>query len=153
MKLEGSYIFSSSKEQVWRALNDPEVLARSIPGVKRLEPEGEDRYRVVIEISIGPVRGAFEGQLEVRHRRDPEELTLYVECQGGPGGVQAEGRLQLTEEEDGITTLTYTGVAKITGTLAAMGSRLLQGVVRTLSKQFFANLEREAKALEAQGEV
>ena len=37
MKLAGSYQINLSKEEVWKALNDPEILKKSIPGCEEFK--------------------------------------------------------------------------------------------------------------------
>ena len=41
MKISGEYIIPASREQIWDALRDPDVLAKTIPGaveVKQTSP-------------------------------------------------------------------------------------------------------------------
>ena len=45
MKVTGSAILHASRESVWAALNDPAVLARTIPGCEQLEETvGQQRF-------------------------------------------------------------------------------------------------------------
>ena len=134
-----------SRDRAWELLNDPQVLARVTPGVKKLEPDGPDQFKAKLELAVGPVRGSFEGRVEVRDKREPDELTLYVEGRGRAGEIRAEGRINLAQG-DGATTVHYEGDVQIAGTLAAVGSRLFSGVARKLATLFFENLEQEGVA-------
>ena len=148
MKVEGSHTIRAPREKVWRMLQDPDVLAKTTPGVKSMEREGEDRYRATLELGVGPVRGTFEGHVEITDKREPEAMTLAVEGQGGPGGVKAEGRLRLQEEGDS-TVVHYEGEPQISGRLAAVGGRLVGGVAKKLAGQFFERLDKEAQSYPA----
>ena len=142
MQLSGTYRLALSRLRVWQLLNDPQVLARATPGVKTLVPDGEDRFKAELELGLGPVRGVFAGQVEVRDKQEPSDLTLRVEGNGSVGGIRAEGKLRL--EEAGQETLVhYRGNALVAGTLASFGSRLFSGVARKLAAEFFENLQRE----------
>ncbi len=44
MNLDGSAVLHGSPDDVWRALTDPAVLARTIPGCESLEQVGVDEY-------------------------------------------------------------------------------------------------------------
>jgi carbon monoxide dehydrogenase subunit G len=142
MKVDGSHLIAAPRERVWQLLNDPEVLARCIPGIDRLTPDGEDSYRATLKIGIGPVRGRFEGQLTISEKHEPEAMTLDVSGRGGPGGVRARGEIALDEQGEG-TRVRYEGVPQLSGRLAAVGARLLSGVAKRLAGEFFENLERE----------
>ena len=45
MKITGEHAFVSSRERVWAALEDPQMLANALPGVKRLDVTGPGRVR------------------------------------------------------------------------------------------------------------
>lgn len=143
MKIEGRHEITAPRERVWQLLNDPEVLARCTPGVTSMVPDGEDRYRASLKLGIGPVRGTFEGHLEMSDRREPEAMVLDVAGSGGPGGVRARGEITLEDRGD-TTVIHYLGEPQLTGRLAAVGARLLSGVAKKMAAQFFERLEREA---------
>ena len=145
MRIAGTHTLPMSRERAWRLLNDPEVLARITPGVKKLEPEGPDRFKAEFELAVGPVRGSFEGHVEVRDKQVPSELTLYVEGQGRTGDIVAKGRIKLAEDH-GKTLVDYEGDAQIAGILAAVGSRLFSVVARRLATLFFQKLEEEGSS-------
>jgi len=145
MQIAGTYTLQISRDRAWQLLNDPEVLARVTPGVKELEPDGPDRFKAKLELAVGPVRGSFEGHVEMRDKQEPSELTLHVEGQGKAGGMVATGRIKLAEG-DGETPVDYTGDVQISGRLAAVGSRLFSGVARRLATLFFQKLEEEGSS-------
>ncbi|HXF83057.1 MAG TPA: carbon monoxide dehydrogenase subunit G [bacterium] len=142
MKVEGSYTFAAPRERVWTLLNDPAVLARATPGVKRLEPQGPDTYKATIEVAVGPVKGAYDGTVSITDKAPPERLTLRVEGGGRPGTIRATGELRL-EEQDGQTVVHYVGDAQVTGIVASVGHRLMGGVARQMAGEFFKGIERE----------
>lgn len=142
MKVEGTYTLPAPRDTVWALLNDPAVLARATPGIKRLDPEGGDRYRATIELGVGPVKGAYDGKVSITDKVPPERLTLRIEGGGKPGTIRATGELRL-EERDGTTVVNYTGDAQITGLIASVGHRLIGGVAKQMAGEFFKALERE----------
>ena len=60
------------------------------------------------------------------------------------GAVRAEGRLRLEADGENATTVHYQGDVQVTGTLAAVGSRLVASVAKMQATQFFEQLERES---------
>ncbi len=145
MKVEGTYTLPAPRQRVWELLNDPAVLARATPGIKQLDPLGDDTYRATIEVGIGPVKGAYDGKVTIADRVPLERLTLKVEGSGRPGTITATGELQLAEQ-NGQTVVTYSGDAQVTGLIASVGHRLIGGVAKQMAGEFFKALERELRA-------
>lgn len=143
MKLEGTYTLAATRDRVWNALNDPDVLARCVPGCRELEPLGGDVFKATLEVGVGPVKGTFQGKIQIAQRVAPERITLKVEGGGAPGTIRAEGVLNLSEQ-DGKTAVSYAGDAQVTGLIASVGHRMIGGVARMLTEQFFKALEQEA---------
>ena len=142
MKVEGEHTVAAPRERVWTLLNDPGVLQRATPGVKELQPLGDDTYRAVIELAVGPVRGTFEGKITITEKVPPERVTMIVEGSGRPGTLKARGDLQLVAQ-NGSTLVRYTGDAQVTGVLMSVGHRLFGGVAKEMAGKFFSALARE----------
>ena len=144
MHLEGTHTFAASPERLWQLLNDPEVLARTTPGLKSLTPEeaGQDCYRAEFQIKLGPVNGGFTGRLAVKDKDAPRGYRLEIEVDGRVGSARAEGVFEI-RPGDGGAVVAFTGDARLTGVLARMGGRVLTGVARQFTKQFFQSLAQE----------
>lgn len=104
--------------------------------------EGEDRYRAVLQVGVGPVRSKFSSTIQVKNKKPPESLTLEVEAQSPTGTVRASGDVELANEGD-VTLVSYSGEAKLMGPLAGLGGRVLQGVAKQQAGKFFKALEQE----------
>lgn len=142
MQFAGSHTFSAPRQILWDLLNDPEVLARITPGVDTLEQTGPDQYRAVLHIKMGPINSPFNGALQVVDSKEPESYRLLIDVDGKIGQIRAEGRVRLADQGD-ETTVAVEGGSQLTGRLASMGQRLLSGVARMFTNQFFKALERE----------
>ena len=127
---------------MWDLLNDPEVLARITPGVDTLEQTGPGQYQAVLHIKMGPINSTFNGALQVVDSREPESYRLLIDVDGKIGQIAAEGHVRLAENHE-TTTVEVEGGSQLTGRLASMGQRLLSGVARMFTNQFFKALERE----------
>ncbi len=143
MQLDGTHILKASRDKVWELLMDPDVLANATPGVKTLELTGEDKYNALLEVKMGPVSGSFRGKMEVIDKVEPESFVLKMRVNGKIGNVSAEGKLNFAEIAVGQTEVSFSGAAKLTGTLARTGQRVLSGVAKTMTNQFFQSLEEE----------
>ncbi len=145
MKIVGNYTFAASREEVWAALNDPEVLARTIPGCQRLEQVGENEYESTLKIGLQAVRGVYSGRVKIDNLRPPEYYEIYVDGKGSNGFLKGSGSIQL-REENGHTILDYGGEAHVGGTIASVGQRLLDGAAKTLISQSLKALATQIEA-------
>lgn len=146
MHLDGTHILNASVQQVWDLLQDPEVLAKITPGVKTLESTGEDTYKAISEVKLGPVSGAFSGNMEVLDKVPPESFSLHIKQKSKIGNVDAKGSILLKSMNGNKTEVVFSGDAKLSGTLARTGQRVIGGVAKTMTNQFFQALEEEINA-------
>ena len=135
MRLEGTYLFAAPREAVWEALMDPAVLAGALPGGEQLEQTGENQYRAVMNVKVGPVQGRFEGKILLEDIVPPQSYLMKVDGQGAPGFVAGEGRLALEEGDGGGTTLRYAGDVTVGGRIAGVGQRLIESTARSITRQ------------------
>ncbi len=146
MKLDGEYVFNGPREEVWKLVRDPDVLASALPGTQSLEKVSENEYEGDINIRMGPVAGVFSGRLVVSNEQPPENCTLSVEGQGKPGFIKGTGDVNLTDQGDGTTLMAYEGELQIGGRLASVGQRMLDTASKSMIRQ---GLETLNEALEA----
>ncbi len=143
MKITGEYHIAAPVSEVWRKILDPRVLERITPGIKALKEKGPDRYEALSEVKLGPVRGSFAGDFFIKDREEGKKCTVVLDQKSKLGNALAEIEMELVPISEGETSIRYRGQARISGMLARMGQRVLGGVVKTLSKQFFEALEKE----------
>ncbi len=144
MKISGTYTLPLSQERAYAVMQDPEVLARAIPGCEGLEKTGPDEYRMKMKMALASLSGAFEGKVRITEQTPPNSFRLVVEGTGRIGFVKGDGLLKLTPVEGGGTEVAYEGDAQVGGTIAAVGQRLIDGTAKTMIKKFFDKLAAEA---------
>ncbi len=153
MNLKGNQTYNASAQEIWDILMDVDKLAKITPGVSKLVSIGEDQYNAISEIKIGPVKGAFQGDLFLEEKIEPASFTLRVKQQSKIGNADATVAINLNEASANETELSFDGKAKLSGTLARTGQRVLGGVANTLTKQFFKALGEEIDANKSSNEV
>jgi uncharacterized protein len=142
MRIQGSYRFTTDRQAIWKALNDPQTLAATLPGVKRLEVVGPDEYAVSADVGVGSVKGVYDGSFALTDKKDFESCVLHGSGRGGPGGVQVEVEAHLADHDGGGTLLTYTADATITGPIAGVGQRMISAASKRMAEQFFSAIDR-----------
>ena len=144
MKISGTYTLPLTQERAYAVMQDPEVLARAIPGCESLEKIGPDEYRMKMKMALASLSGAFEGKVRITEQTPPNSFRLVVEGTGRIGFVKGDGLLKLSPAEAGGTEVAYEGDAQVGGTIAAVGQRLIDGTAKTMIKKFFDKLAAEA---------
>ena len=155
MKLDigGEEAFALADEVLWRALNDPAVLKRCIPGCTDMIATGDDRFRLILALKVASVGGSFEGEIGLSEKVPPTQCRVSVSGAGSLGHGEGSATFSLSPGADGATTMRYAGEGEIGGLVAGVGQRILKGVSRHLIGQFFAAFRREVAAMAAQAEA
>lgn len=138
MELTGTYFLPCEPQQVWEALNDPEMLKSALKGCEKLEKTSKTDFTGTVSTRIGPVSARFNGKMNQTEVDPPHSCVMNFEGQGGIAG-HAKGSAKVTlVAEDGGTRLSYVADTKIGGKLAQMGARLVEGAAKTVADDFFA---------------
>lgn len=142
MEVKGEYLIGSSRERVWAALVDPEVLKVCIPGCESIEQISDDEFAAKVTAAIGPVKAKFNTSLKLENVRAPESYTLVGSSKGGAAGFgRGSADVMLAETDEG-TLLSYAAEFKVGGKLAQVGSRLVLGATKKTADDFFGSFSR-----------
>lgn len=142
----GEYRIRAGREQVWKALNDAEILGRCIPGCESIVAVDENRFVAAVTSKVGPVTARFRGEITLSELDPPRSYVLTGSGQGGAAGfARGQARVHLDAQGD-ETLLKYELGANIGGKLAQVGSRLVDGAARKLADDFFASFKAVMEA-------
>jgi len=139
VKISGSTVLEVPPERAYQMMQDPEVLARAMPGCESLERIGPDEYRMKMKMALPSVSGAFDGKVRITDQKPPSSFRLIVEGSGKIGFMKGEGLLKLAAAPSG-TDVSYEGDVQVGGTIAAVGQRLIDATAKMLIKKFFEKL-------------
>ena len=145
MKLDigGDEKFDVPIERLWAALNDPAVLTRCIPGCREMIPNGEDAYRVILDLKVASVGGSFAGAIALTEKVEPNSCRITISGSGTLGEGTGNAIFTLAPEGDGTTLMHYGGEGEVGGLVAGVGQRILKGVAKHLVKRFFNTLKAD----------
>jgi len=138
MEQTGEYRIEAPAAKVWQALNDPEVLARSIDGCQSMERTGDNAFKAKVRARVGPVSAVFDADVTLSDIDPPRAYTLNGQVKGGPAGF-GKGTARVELVEDGAATLLrYKVEGSVGGKLAQIGQRLIDAAARKTADDFFA---------------
>ena len=141
LEVTGEQTLRLGRAALWRMLNDPEVLAKSIPGCNAVRRIDDDHYEMGLKIQVASVSGEYKGSVAITDKREPEHYVLSVEGQGSIGFMKGSAAFELEPKGEGETLLRYAGSAELGGVVAGVGQRVLSGVAKFLVGRFFKALE------------
>ena len=137
MKLSGSYQINLEKQKVWEALNDPEILKKTIPGCEKFKKNSDTEFSATATNKIGPFNASFTGNIELKDLNPPHSYKISGSGNSPVGFASGEAEVKL-ENENGGTKLIYTVEANVGGKIAQVGSRLIDMTAKKMADTFFS---------------
>ncbi|MEM6932397.1 MAG: carbon monoxide dehydrogenase subunit G [Pseudomonadota bacterium] len=152
MEMSGERQINATRDAVWTALNDPEILMACIPGCQEMNREGDTGFSATVKQKVGPVSATFKGAVELSNIVPGESYTISGEGKGGAAGFAKGGADVALADHEGGTLLSYTAEAKVGGKIAQLGGRLIDGFAKKMADQFFDKFQETVGAPEEPAE-
>ena len=143
MKIAGTVALPFPIEQAYDLMQNPEMLAKAIPGCEALELTGDNEYSMKMKVILASLSGAFDGKVRLTEPNRPGSFRMVVEGSGKIGFLKGDGILRLTATEKG-TEVAYEGEAQIGGKMASVGNRMIDMTARMMIKRFFKKLSAQS---------
>jgi 2-furoyl-CoA dehydrogenase large subunit len=141
---QGSTTMRASAAAIWAILLDPEHLKTIVSGCKRLERIGENQYRGAVEMGVGLIKGLFTADVRLFDLDAPRSLRLEGGASGSLGASRGEAAIRLVPEGEG-TRVDYRYGVDLSGKVAAVGGRMIEGATRVIIGEVFKRLARRAE--------
>jgi carbon monoxide dehydrogenase subunit G len=150
LHFEGTQQIKASQEKVWQFVLDPNKVAECAPGFKSMEILADDHFKPTIAVGIGAVKATFT--LDVKLEDVTPQTHAAMRGRGNAAGsaVDMKAAMSLTPVSADETTMAWTADVNVSGTIASVGARLMEGTANKLTAQFFDCFRQK---LEASAEV
>jgi uncharacterized protein len=144
MKLEfsGSPEITAPKERVWERLMDPHFLARSAPGVESVEVIDPTHFKVISGFGAGSFKVRFTMGVELFDIVPGRSARMRMQAQAPGSAVDVLSSIEIRKAGPSTVQLNWSATSEITGTVAGLGARLMEGAARRLTEQFWADFAR-----------
>jgi carbon monoxide dehydrogenase subunit G len=137
MEFSGTQTVAAPIEKVWAFLMDVNNVAACAPGFQSLEVLEDERWKAVVAVGVGAVKAKFTLDVTRPEMREPEHMTMKGRGKAPGSAVDLSGDMHLTSLEGGATQMDWKATVTVSGTIASVGARLLQGTAQRLTGQFF----------------
>jgi carbon monoxide dehydrogenase subunit G len=144
MTIEDAFHVDAPPERVWDVLKDIPRVAECIPGATITEVVDSKTYRAKVGVKVGPVNVSYNATLVVDELDDTTHrahFTITGDEIRGRGGVRAGMSSQVVPDAAG-SRVTLRADAKISGVVATVGGRLIEGVAKKSIAAFAENLSK-----------
>lgn len=150
MQFGGRYRFGAARNDVWLALNDADILKKTIPGCTRITWVGENSLEAVITIDLGVMKPTFSGGFDMLDVVPAQSWRLSGYGKGGLLG-RAHGDADVAVADLGADCLlTFTASAGASNAIMKLGRALIGNAAQRVIDGFF---ERFAAAMGVELEV
>jgi carbon monoxide dehydrogenase subunit G len=137
MDMTGSRQIAASRQKVWAALNDPNILKQCITGCEALAMQSPTDMTARVRLAVGPVRATFNGKVKLTDVDPPNGYRIVGEGNGGVAGFAKGGAVVRLADDGGGTLMTYDVKADVGGKLAQLGGRLIDSTAKRFADEFF----------------
>ena len=137
MQFQGTVQIEASRERVWAFVIDPHQVGSCGPGVESIEASDADHFRVKAKVGVGFISARFVVDMTMAERRDGELAVLRAHGQAPGSAVDATATMALSGPAEGPTTMEWSADVTISGTLASVGARMIEGTANKMIGQVF----------------
>ena len=144
MNVEGERTFAEPRSVVWRVLNDPASMAKTMPGVETFEVHDDKRWTANVKIPLGLGGLKMKIDMEKTETREPEHAELRIKGTGVGAMLRMETSFDLAEGGGG-TAMTWSADVHIAGPVGSMGQRVLQPIVNQQVQHVLGALDQQVQ--------
>jgi carbon monoxide dehydrogenase subunit G len=137
MQFKGSVEIKAPRDQVWSFLMDPNQVGSCGPGVESIEVIDADHFKAKAKVGVGFISARFVVDMTLAERNEPERAVLKAHGQAPGSAVDATADMRLSGADAGPTTMDWSADVAISGTLASVGARMVEGTANKMIGQTF----------------
>ncbi len=146
MHFEGTQTINAPIEKVWAHVLDPNKVAECAPGFKTMEILGPDHFKPTVAVGVGAVKATFTLDVHLVDLKEPSHAGVTGRGQAAGSAVELRAAMDLTSESPTATKMVWTADVNVSGTIASVGARLLEGTAHKLTARFFDCLRQKLEA-------
>ena len=137
MEFSGSQTIAAPIEKVWAFLLDVNNVAACAPGFQNLDVLGDEHWKAIISVGVGPVKAKFTMDVTRPEMHEPDLMIVKGRGKAPGSAVELSGDMNLKAVDAEQTQMDWKATVVVSGTLASVGARLMQGTAEKLTGQFF----------------
>ena len=145
MNLDGERTFAAPRATVWKVLNDPASMAKTMPGVESFDVHDDKRWTANVKIPLGLGGLKMKVNMEKSDERELEYALMKIKGQGVGAMMNMETKFELSDADGGGTAMKWSADVKLAGPVASMGARVLQPIVNQQVQHVLGALDQQVQ--------
>jgi carbon monoxide dehydrogenase subunit G len=149
MNFHHTVVIPASRDKVWEFLMDIPRVGKCIPGVEKVEPLGDNKYKGTVKQRVGPIGVTLDGTMTVVEA-DEQAGRAAMTAEGADkrigGAVRAKMTMSVKEMSPSQTELTVDTDANIGGRLGEFGGAVIKKKADQTMEQFAKNISAQVGA-------
>jgi carbon monoxide dehydrogenase subunit G len=150
VRVEGTKSFDAPRGVVWEVLNDPERMAKLMPGVESFDVQDDRHWRANVKVPLGMGGLRLSFSFEKTEEREPEFARLQAKGNGVGAIISMDTRFDLAEAGGG-TEMKWAADVRIAGPVGSMGQRVIQPIVNQQVGNVLTALEKQVNEAKTGG--
>ena len=146
MHFEGSVPIKASREKVWAFVTDPDQVGQCGPGVEKVEVVDATHFKAAAKVGVGFITARFNVNMEFAELDAPDRAFIKAHGQAPGSAVDATAEMRLSDGPDGSTVMDWNADVTLSGTLASVGARLIEGTANKMIGQTFECMRSKLEA-------
>lgn len=141
MKLVGKRSIDIGSEDMWKLIiGRLDDVVKCVPDVKEVKKNGQD-YEMKLFVHMGPVRGDFNTSISIV-QIDEANKSIKLRLRSKGPGTTLDSNITATI---GNGEISYNADLSMSGIMAAVGQRIIEGYIEGKLNQFLDNIVKLAK--------
>lgn len=137
MQFSGTVEIDAPRDKTWAFLTDPDKVSSCGPGVESVEVVDDANFKVRAKVGVGFISAKFLVNMTFAELTAPDRAVIKASGQAPGSAVDATGSMTLSGPADGPTTMDWSADVEISGSLAGVGARLMEGTATKIVGQTF----------------
>lgn len=137
MRFSGTVEIKAPRDRVWAFVTDPTKVGSCGPGVESIDVVDPTHFRARAKVGVGFISARFVVDMAMAELTEPEKAVITAHGQAPGSAVDATARMDLSDAADGGTTMAWEADVNISGTLASVGARMIEGTANKMIGQTF----------------
>jgi carbon monoxide dehydrogenase subunit G len=137
VKFAGTVDIAAPRDKVWAFVIDPNQVGQCGPGVETIEVMDDTHFKATAKVGIGFISARFVVSMEMAELTPPDKAVIKAHGQAPGSAVDATAQMSLSDGANGDTRMDWSADVTISGSLASLGARLIEGTAKKMIGQTF----------------
>jgi carbon monoxide dehydrogenase subunit G len=146
MEFSGTVDITAPRDRVWAFVIDPNQVGWCGPGVESIEATDATHFKARAKVGVGFISARFAVNLELLETEAPDRAVIKASGQAPGSAVDGTGEMRLSGAPEGPTTMDWRATVAISGTIAGVGARLIEGTANKQIAQAFDCMRAKLEA-------